>query len=53
MLRAARLVTSPVNLRMKPCQAGRGTDAGYILRQIVLAEMKYGRCLRRADPPCK
>src|SRR5713226_615455 len=53
ILRAARLIGSPVNHRPKSCLVGRETAIGYISRQIALAVGKYGRCHRQVDPQCK
>src|SRR6266403_1264711 len=50
MLREAHLVGSPASHRAKLCQPGRETHGGSTLRRIALAIMKYGRCLRRAEP---
>jgi hypothetical protein len=53
ILRAARLVGLPANYRATSYQVGRETGIGYILRQIALAVMKYGKCRRQMDPLCK
>jgi Tol biopolymer transport system component/DNA-binding winged helix-turn-helix (wHTH) protein len=50
ILRAALLVSLPVNLRTKSCPAGRETAVGYISHLIAQAVMRYLRCLRQADP---
>src|SRR6516164_2045224 len=53
ILREACLASSPANHRAMWCQVGPATDAGFILLQTALAEMRYGRCLRQVEQRCK